>query len=420
MNSLETIVAENKLAVKKAPRRSPQLTVVTTSEVQAFRDCANKHHFRYRERLRPKAEGKHLATGSIFHGGMSAGIQAAFHPSMLASPTVARLDMAIQASVAKIDTRFMEWAATVVEHVKDVDFDGLERDAVDGTEMVKWMLENYFRSTALDLMELRLVETERAFDVVIRNRIGSRTKLHFKGVRDAVFYDPRYNAVVLHEHKTVSSAPSDIGKRAEMDPQTCGYVYSLLEQHREGALWYTEADGTSRPVPNDADIGRVAYNACRKKKPSTPKINQDGTVSAAQIDTLWPIYEAALVDQVQRTGKPVTDKQRVLLEGLKGKTDSFFYRHEFQRNAAEIERWRSDTFVDASRIRAADTDPAMRTRNPGNCAMAWSMPCEYRQVCIDDRPELRSMFRVADTAHTEVREAEEEEHQQASAYVAPF
>jgi hypothetical protein len=46
------------------------------------------------------------------------------------------------------------------------------------------------------------------------------------------------------------------------------------------------------------------------------------------------------------------------------------------------------------------------------------MPCEYRQVCIDDRPELRAMFRVADTAHTEVRDAEAEER--AETYVAPF
>lgn len=403
------------------PHRSPALTVVTTSELQTFRDCPNKHHFKYRERLRVKAEAKALAFGSIFHGGMSAGITAAFGPPAFLMTEDQRLEAAIAAATANLDSKLMDWAGKQVAYGTGVDYDRLAQDAEDGVVMLKWMLEHYFSMTRLDFTELRLVETERAFQVNVVDRAGRKSKLDFAGVRDAVFYDPRYNQLVLHEHKTVSSAPSDIGKRAEMDPQTCGYVYSLRKQHAEGAFWYVADDGTSRTVPADATVGRVAYNAVRKKKPSIPKVNQDGTVSVAAIDTLGSLYRDALREQVQVRGKDVTPKQAELLARLEARADAFMYRHEFQRADAEVERWRSDTFADASRLREANRRPELRTRNPGHCSMAWSMPCEYRGVCIDDTPELRAGFRVAEVANEEVREAEEEATVAAQGvYVAPF
>lgn len=386
----------------RKPRRAVGLTIVTTSEIQTFRDCPQKHDFAYRERLRPLVTGKALAIGDIFHRGMSAGLFAGWK-GVDGLTVDQRLAREIAASTADVDKRVFEWVQEVVEHDKNADYIALQAFADDAGGMIKFMLTNYFELAKRDLENLVLVEAERPFAVRLRDSIGRKTRVEFRGVRDAVFYDPTYNAIELHEHKTVSNLPDDIGKRAEMDPQTSGYVYALMEEREIGKLKFL--DGTL--VPLDAVLGRVAYNAVRKKKPSIPKVNKDGSVSVAAIDTTHEIYMAALDEQQKVRKIPVSDKQLELMRGLSARVNPYYGRHEYYKTRAEIERWRSDTMVDAGRIRAANTTPAMRTRNPGHCNMAWSLPCSYRSVCLDDTPETRASYRVLDTAHPEVREAEE-------------
>jgi hypothetical protein len=382
-------------------RRPTALTVVTTSEVQAFRDCPNKHHFRYRERLRPKVEGKALAIGHIFHAGMSAGLLAGWKDIDGLTPDQ-RVANQIQAATANVAQQVFDWVAKVVEHDSNANYVALQEFAEDAGSMISFMLSNYFEQAKRDLATLILLEVERPFAVPVRDSVGRKTRLEFQGVRDAVFYDPTYNAIELHEHKSVAHLPEDIAKRAEMDPQTSGYMYALIEDRAAGRLKFLDG----KPVPADAMLGRVAYNAVRKKRPSVPKVNKDGKVSVAAIDTLPAIYEEALRVQVDARKIPVTQDQEEKLAELQARGNTYYGRVEYQKTREEIERWRSDTLVDASRIRAANADPARRTRNPGNCNMAWSLPCEYRSVCLDDSPEIRAMFRVDEHAHPEVREAE--------------
>jgi catechol 2,3-dioxygenase-like lactoylglutathione lyase family enzyme len=393
---------------KQKVKWSKAITVVTTSEIQCFRDCARKHHFRYRERLRPRYTGKALAIGHIFHAGMSVGLRAGW-VGVDGLTTDQRLTRQLTASATGIEDKVMGWIGTVVEHDRYADYDHLLAFADDAGAMLKFMLANYFQQTRRDLENLILVETEQPFAVRLRDAIGRRGQVEFQGVRDAAFYDPTYNTLELHEHKSVSSLPQDIGKRAEMDPQTTGYVASLLEARAAaGSLRFL--DGT--PLPKDVIIGRVAYNAVRKKRPTEPKVNKDGKVSVAAIDTLPAMYEEALnlqaapVEQGGR-GIPVTPAQGDKLREVRERGNTYFARVEYPLNRDDLERWRNDTFIDAGRIRAADRDPRQRTRNPGHCNMPWSLPCEYRSVCLDDTPETRALFQVLDDAHPEVREAEE-------------
>jgi hypothetical protein len=274
--------------------------------------------------------------------------------------------------------------------------------------MVKWMLGHYFTKTSADLATLELVEVEQPFRAMIRDKAGRKSNLYLDGVRDVVWYDPGYNQLVLGEHKTAAHAPRQIEKRAEMDPQTAGYVFALLENLREGPVMTTS---TGRSIPRDADVGRVSYNVLRKAKPKAPKINKDGTVSVAQCDTTAEVYRAALGDQIRRGVVPLSEKQVEFLENLEALEkagDRYFARVEYVRTRDELERWRSDLFVDAARIREANRDPTRRTRNPGHCNMAWSLPCPYRAICIDDTPEMLAQYRVSEHAHSEVREAETE------------
>lgn len=386
---------------RPAPRRAAGLTVVTTSEVQCARDCMNKHHFKYRERLRPKVEGKALSIGHIFHGGMSAGLLAGWS-NVDGLSVDDRLARQIAAATSDVDAKVQAWVQAQAVHDKRADYSALEAFATEGGEMLRFMLSNYLRESRADLTGLLLVDVERAFGVRLRDSIGRKMPVRFDGVRDALFYDPVHNALELHEHKTVSNMPQDIGKRAEMDPQTAGYMYALLELRKEGSL--TFFDG--RPVPGDAVLGRVAYNAVRKKRPSTPKVNQDGRVSVAAIDTTAEIYVRALDEQALVRKIPVDAKQLAKAQELASRSGAYFHRHEFYRTREEIERWRTDIAVDAARIRQADRDPRYRTRNPGHCNMPWSLSCEYRAVCLDDVPENRALYNVSSDAHPEVREAE--------------
>ena len=381
-------------------RRSPKLTVVTDSELATWNSCPQKHDFQYRQRLRPKVEGKALAIGSIFHHGIAAGLRAGWAEGWKSKSTVARVEEQIAAAQTNIDDLVMKWAGKVIQFSMDIDFEQLNSEVEQTAAMVKWMLAHYFTQTQSDLNTLVLVEVEAPFLVDLHNKRGAvAPHLRYAGVRDAVMYDPSYNQIVLFEHKTSGGDPRQIEKRVEMDTQTKGYLYSLKQQ-RAGMV---AVDGT--PLAK-AFLGRVAYNVLRKSQPKSPKVNQDGSVSVAQCDTTYDLYSLALAEQVGQRKIAVSEKQRAFLETLRDKGDSWFARVEHHQTPEEIERWRSDTFVNASRIREADRDPAKRTRNTGHCNMAWSLPCTYRQICLDNSPEQRGMFRVASDPHAEVRAAE--------------
>lgn len=397
------------VAIEDAPtkaRRSPQLTIVTNSEVTTFRSCPQLHHFSYREKLRPKVEAKPLAVGSIIHAGMSAGLRAGWAPGWQGRSVDDRRRDQIAAALQGIDDKVMTWAGEVMTNATtELNFESLSAEVDQMAEVVKFLLEHYFAATTSDLTDFVLVETEAPFLVGIRNKSGILQHLKLNGVRDAVMYDPLYNQVVLMEHKTAGSDPRGVERRVEMDPQTTGYAYALREQLNAGLLKCV--DGKELRVADGVTVGRTIYNVLRKSKPREPNINKDGSVSAAAIDTTADIYAAALNRQVTERMIPTSVKQVELLEKLRGQGDRYFARLEYFRTPEEIERWRSEMYVDAARIREADRDPTRRTRNTGHCNMPWSLKCSYRSICMDpDAPELYTLFKRIDDAHAEVREAE--------------
>jgi hypothetical protein len=388
-------------------RRRVALTVVTDSEIQTYRSCHQLHDFKYRQRLRPKIDAKSLSVGSIFHAGMRNGLNAGWDE---VGRSIDDLDLRVNRQIgmatAGIDALVHEWAGKVIVHGKGVDYERLAVEVDETAAMVKWMLAHYFRSTRDDLTSLMLVETERAFEVPMRAAGGVRVgHLRYAGVRDAVLYDPTYNAIVLYEHKTSGADPRGTEKRVEMDTQTAGYLNTLREEHRHGA-GLVMVDGT--PVPADATLGRVVYNVLRKEMPRPPKVNKDGRVSTAACVTTTEMYELALADQVDR-GIARSSEQVAFLERLRDAGDRFFARVEWHRTKPDVERWRSDAFAAARGIRAADRDPSLRDRNPGHCNMPWSLPCAFRALCLDpNASEIRAQYRVVDDVHTEVREAQTE------------
>lgn len=387
------------------------LTVVTNTELGTFRDCPQLHHLVYREGLRPKIRARALALGGIVHDGMAAGLRAGWSPMNVGLSIAARVDTQVMAAHAEVRRALARWHAELelsqddpdIEQVNQDVLDRLDAEARETTDLVLFMTEHHFRAVASDLNELRLVDVEAPFNVPVRDSIGRARKLRFAGVRDALYYDPAYNQLVLDEHKTCGGDPRQLEKRVEMDPQTTGYIWAVREHLAEGKLKFF---GTDELVPKDAGIGRIRYNGLRKSAPRVPPVNKtDNRVSVAQIDTTPDVYADALAEQVAR-GLPVTEKQELLLASLRAKGDTYFARVEYYRTPMELERWRWETFTDASRIREAERDETRRTRNTGHCNMAWSLPCRYRGICLDPHaPELRAEFRVTADRHTEVVDA---------------
>ncbi len=427
MSDVETVLVRDEPTMKQ--KRA--LTVVTSSELQTFRDCPHKHGLSYVEGLRPKVAPRALSFGTATHAGLAAAI-AEQHPQD-----------AVVSGIAAAEEKLGKWLATLLD--AGLSADRLDELAAEGEAAVKlssWMVEHYVETFVEDWKYLVPLGIEQAFQLRAQNAKGIRVgHLAYAGVWDLVAYDRRFGDIVVMDHKTTSGNVSDIDRRVELDPQIAGYVWAvrralwdadaqlgetalalpmddLLDVDLRDTRWQarTFIDGTGkmrgltsaeaqRILDRKVATGRVIYNVLRKKRPSEPHVNKDGSVSAAKIDTLAPVYERALVEQSAR-GKPITLEQGALLETLRLKGDSFISRREFHRSDEEIERWRRELFVDAQRVRMAEADPDQRTRNPGHCCQPWSMPCAYRRPCLD--PTMRDGFDVMTTRHVEIEEAKEE------------
>lgn len=384
------------------PRRAkPQLTVITNSEVQAFRDCPQKWAFAYVERLRPKTVAPPLSFGSAIHAGLAAGYLAISAARMRGAD--ASLSEVVEAA---------EGATTRYRAAWEPSSEQAEEEGERALQTALWMIRHYWQAHERDLRTLVPLAVEVPFEIPLIDSMGRRiAHLRIAGVIDLLAYDTEAGDIVVFDHKTTSGEVSTIDRRVEMDPQMAGYLWAVREYIRQGRVRELVSvppslrDLGARIERGEVPTGRIAYNVLRKRSPRTPEITQKGMVSVASIDTLPSIYARALEQQEER-GYQRTEAQEDLLARLELKGDTFLSRREFYRSDAELDRWRREAFLDGSRMREARLDGSLVTRNPGNCTSAWSMPCAYRSVCLDpSAPELREAFRVAGEAHEEITTA---------------
>lgn len=396
-----------------------QLTVLTSSEVQTFRDCPHKWGLVYERGLRPKVAPRALKFGGAVHKGLEEAIRFMGHPDFVGlSPEQLHDALAPRAHTA-INREFGEWyKRRLAAGLDDEALMELANEAEETQATARWMVSHYLRKHAADWTNLVAVGVELPFQVRLRDRRGYHSPhTAWAGVMDVVAYDRNVGDLVVFDHKTTSGDVSSVDRRVELDPQMGGYLYALRELLASGAL-----KSSHREVQTILDLaaaggsvatGRVIYNVLKKKRPSEPKVNKDGTVSVAAIDTFPELYEAALAAQVER-GKPIEAKQQDVLDRLRSKGDTFLSRREFFRSDDEVDRWRRETMVEARRVREAIRDEDARTRNPGHCTMPWSMACAYRAVCLDpDAPEHLEHFEVA-PRHAEVEAAKERDDEESA------
>ncbi len=385
----------------KQRRSKPQLTVISNSEVQTFRDCGQKWSFAYVERLRPKTVAPPLSFGSAIHAGLAAGYLAIAAARMRASE--AALPEVLDAA---------EGATRRYREAWEPSSEQSEEEGAKAFETALWMIRHYWQTHERDLRTLVPLGVEVPFQTPLIDSMGRRiAHLQLAGVIDLIAYDTEAQDLVVVDHKTTSAEVSTIDRRVEMDPQMAGYLWAVREYIRQGRILSLLSvppslrDLGARIERGEVPTGRIAYNVLRKRAPRTPEITQRGMVSVSAIDTLPSIYARALEQQEER-GYQRTEAQADLLARLIAKGDTFLSRREFYRSDAELDRWRREAFLDGSRMREARLDGGLVTRNPGNCTSAWSMPCVYRSVCLDpSAPELRESFRVAVETHEEITAA---------------
>lgn len=381
-----------------SPRR---LTVVTASELNAWRACPHRWGLAYAEGLRPRETAKPLRVGTAIHAGLAAACATigATPPAGLdllswAKREAARaIAAAHDEATAKIKASGVEWA------------DDLEAETDEIAELGKWVSEHYVDRFANDWQHLVPIGIEVPFELPLRD-VRGRLAPHLRvaGVIDLVAFDRRVGDVIVIDHKTTSGTIDGLDRKIELDPQIAGYVWAMRELVAKLAvnplLTPAERELMSRP---GVVSGRVAFNVIRKSIPRAPKVNKDGRVSAAAIDTLPELYREALEVQAGDRRIPVTDEQRERLESLRGKGETYIARREFWLSPDDVERWRRELFVEAGRIRQAEQDPAFRTRNPLACTMASSPACAYRSLCLD--PSADSTGFEKRPRHVEVEEA---------------
>lgn len=428
------------------------LHVVTNSEVEDWDRCHAYWGFRYAELLRPREEAPSIGYGDLYHEGCRAGWHAAWLDPGL--PLARRREHACAAAMMAVrelaQAKLYELGlVTEAQAATDQEAE-LWQQTREHIEIAQWALFHYFQqpTTRLDNVPLAI---EATFSVAIPTRVGVGGMLWQSGKMDLVLWDREAAQIILEDHKTTGYAVQAYEGKLALLTQPTGYLralHTMLERaHGEG--WWPQAPGTGfwgnttqavraimeleRKEILASEMGQIAFNVSRRAKPKQPDVNQlrvakgilavtprlaalmaaqeadgvpRGEVSAAEIDTLPEVYEAALVEQETARGLPRTDKQRARLELLRGKASSFFQRHEFYRGPGESERWRQEMWVKARQIREAHRDPRQRTRNPYACTGPGTPKCLYAAVCLSpEDPVARSAFRVASVPHEELDDA---------------
>ncbi len=423
---------------------SRHLHIVTNSEIEDFRRCRAYWGYRNAELLRPLHQPLELNYGNLYHLGCDAGWRGAWQA--LEASLETRYVWAVSESVRAIHEAAIAHRAWLEREAVFEQEDRREESIVellDQTETAQWAVAHYFerRKEDLDLVPLAI---EAQFDVPIPTRKGRGHILHQSGKMDLVLWDRQAVQILLHEHKTTGYGVQTYEGRLGLLTQPTGYLRALrilldrayTDGWSQEPFWSTTTRAVAQLMAAErgtilgATTGGIAFNVSRRARPNVPKVNQlrlsakaaalstpiadlyraqeadgvnRGEVSAADIDTLPSVYQRALEEQRAARFQPITDKQIERLRALESKATGYFQQFEFYRGEAELERWRSEMWVEAKAIREATRNPALRTRNPHACTGPGSPKCVYGAVCLaPDDPAARASFRVAATRHEEL------------------
>lgn len=330
--------------------------------------------------VQPVRQARPLSVGSFVHAGVAAywlGIRdgsGCLHD--LAAAAVARearkRTEALTARAAN-DPGIEQALAELAEHA-DVARDVCER-YVD-------------RHATKDRARYRVIAVEEPFQVLIPSEKGNPTSLVYTGRMDRLLLDLESGRVVVGETKTTRLRhAADLMGGQVFDGQPVGYCWAA------GAVWALRQDGTGLRL--DADDGQgaallasggaqrvtpteVLYDVIRSKRPSEPKVNKDGTVSAAKdTDTTIVQWRTALAT-ASKPCDPYDPKYLEITQRLERETvdGTWFHREIWPVTTGDVLDW----LADVQMLRKAYGKPPY-VRNVSACN-ALARPCPMRGVCL--------------------------------------
>jgi hypothetical protein len=374
----------------------------TNSETSTFLKCTKRWFFEYYSKLRPKKKSWHLDFGAIIHAGIEEGYRC--FPTFSSSLDFVDLEAIKNVSIKMAHNKAKMLFDDSLELSKNnpyIETEEIKNEYIKSCELSKSMLCLYWDCSVDDFDCFIPIFIEKSFCVPVLNSVGKKSHLYHKGVFDLVVYDCHWKDLVLIDHKTMEANVMTVEKRFEFDPQISGYLYALK--------WLLNQEKiinplTKKPFDKKTPVGRIHYNALRKKIPSKPLWLKNGSVSSKMIDTLPKIYEDALQEQCMIKNIPIKEKQDKLLKILQEKGHKSFYcRFEYYKPQKEIDIWVNEQYSTTRRMRKLYKKPFLSVRTSEACTMAWSPSCPYRMVCIDDTLEIRELYyRIAEKRHEEI------------------
>lgn len=229
----------------------------------------------------------------------------------------------------------------------------------DLPEKVERMMESYVWHYRHEEEDWEILHVEETFKV----EFAEGDVFTFKPdliIRD---HSTAEKAIWVVDHKTTRSMPS--GEWRLEDLQSTLYPWAL----REGM---------------DLPIKGFVFNYIRKKSPTIPKINKDGSISRAKIDTDYPTLAKFLLEYFEVESVNALPKEwKTRLRTLQG-SKSYFKRSRITKDDLLIDRQIEEFSYTAQEIEGwhemheeGDIDPWVRTMIP---SCDWD--CDFYDLCL--------------------------------------
>ena len=285
------------------------------TDISRFKKCRLRWHFSSNLRLNmePDAPPRALWLGIGVHEGL-----AAYYDAYKVGGDMT--DMCL--------STFEEWVKASVEGIR-LEYPALDTERLDAftedEDLGLGMLEHYC-AWAPTVDDFEVIDTEQSISipnfihlegkgmkVVDERGVRFLTSIGYKGRGDMLVRAKHDGEYWIYEHKTARTIETE---RLLLEEQPGVYQWAMSKKH-------------------DVPVVGTRFNFLRKKVPTVPAKVKDGSrFSAIKIDTTYEAYMAALVDA---EFDPMDPTYLEVLEGLKAKGNTFFYREDVVRSQKELE-----------------------------------------------------------------------------------
>lgn len=301
------------------------MQTISYSQMTTFKQCRLKWWYSYGLDLEPKKPSRALLFGDLTHR-----LLADYYSGVHDADVVVR-DFRNEA-LAQFD--YFEEEIALLD---------------DDIDMVLAIMERY-REFAQENDAWEVVGVEVPFELKVYKPGGVRACCALVGFIDLLVRDDRGRLWIV-EHKTAATLPDE--ESLVLDDQLSTYAYAVktLMQEPVQGIW---------------------YNVLRKKLPSVPAVNKNGSISRRKdIDTEPSVYLQAVLDAGEDPAAYAD-----ILQHIADNATPFFYRLRSYRTDHELEVLGAALYDIWRDIR--NKNKALYRSPDASCA--WK--CSFRDVCV--------------------------------------